>query len=67
MLSTLPSLLGLAQVELGVERVMLDLEVEDSVSGLYHRKLPRSESVRLYLASQSSSKRLHALAQHLMI
>ena len=67
MLSTSPSLLGSAQVELGDERVTLDLEVGDSVSGLYHGKLPGSESVGLYPASRSSSKRLRASARRSMI
>ena len=35
MFSTLPSLLGLARVELGVESVTLDSEVGDNVSRLY--------------------------------
>ena len=67
MLSTSPSLLGSAQVELGDERVTLDSEVGDSVSGLYHGKLPGSESVGSYPASQSSSKRLRASARRSMI
>ena len=51
MLFTSPSLLGLAWVALGVERVMLDSEVGESVSRVYHRKHPGSELVRSYLAS----------------
>ena len=67
MLSTLPLLLGSAQVEFRDERVTLDSDVGDSVSGLCHRKPPGSESVRLYLASWSCSKRLRALARRSMI
>ena len=61
MSSTSPSLLGLAWVELGVERVTLDSEVGDRVSGLYNGKLPGSKLVGSYLASRSSSQRLHTL------
>ena len=59
MSSTSLSLLGCAQVELGVDSVTLDSKLEEyGVSGLPRGKLPGRDSVRSYPASKNSSSRL---------